>query len=559
MDSSSTDNKIWGRSAFIQLLKDEGVTDMFGNPGTTELPIMHALADHPDMNYTLALQEALVVAMADGYSRASGKLVACNVHVAPGLGNALGSLYNAKFTGTPLILTAGQQEQGHGLTEPVLYDELVPMAKPLVKWAVEVTRLEDLPRIIHRAAKVAMTPPMGPVFLSLPGDILNAEAGLDLGAATRVDTRTRPSDGLLEDLAKRILAAENPVVIVGDELVKSDALQEAADFATALGAPVYQQSAPYGSHFLSEHPCFVGALERSQKVVRDALAPYDLMIALGSDPLTMSVFSEIDPLPDGMAIVHLGLNEWAMGKNYAAEIAALGDPKASLPPLTETLTRLGGDAQATRAKAGAEALADKNWSARRARLIDELSGDDGPMPINPRNLAFMISECVPDDVIIVNEALTSGRLLDQLIPSRDRFAYHALASGGIGWGLPAAVGVQIAQPDRPVVAVIGDGSSMYSIQALWTAAHKKLPLTYIIANNGGYRIIKQRLKSFHKSENYIAMDFVDPPIDFVEVAQGMGVTAKRITDPADFRPALKAAIANTDGPNLIEVVVDGTV
>jgi len=167
MDSSSTDNKIWGRSAFIQLLKDEGVTDMFGNPGTTELPIMHALADHPDMNYTLALQEALVVAMADGYSRASGKLVACNVHVAPGLGNALGSLYNAKFTGTPLILTAGQQEQGHGLTEPVLYDELVPMAKPLVKWAVEVTRLEDLPRIIHRAAKVAMTPPMGPVSAAM--------------------------------------------------------------------------------------------------------------------------------------------------------------------------------------------------------------------------------------------------------------------------------------------------------------------------------------------------------------------------------------------------------
>ena len=199
-------NRITGRSAFLALLKDEGITHLFGNPGTTELPIMHALKEHPDLTYVLGLQESLVVAMADGYSRASGKLVACNVHVAPGLGNAMGSLYNAKFTGTPMILTAGQQEQGHGLTEPLLYDPLVPIAQPLVKWAVEVTRLEDLPRIVRRAAKVAMTPPTGPVFISLPGDILNAEAGIELGASTRVDTRSRPSDAVL-DSARQAAAA----------------------------------------------------------------------------------------------------------------------------------------------------------------------------------------------------------------------------------------------------------------------------------------------------------------------------------------------------------------
>ena len=182
-------NCITGRSAFLALLKDEGITHLFGNPGTTELPIMHALKEHPDLTYVMAMQESLVVAIADGYSRASGKLVACNVHVAPGLGNAMGSLFNASFTGTPMILTAGQQEQGHGLMEPVLYGPLVQMAEPLVKWAVEVTRLEDLPRIVRRAAKIAMTPPTGPVFISLPGDILNAEAGIELGSSTRVDTQ----------------------------------------------------------------------------------------------------------------------------------------------------------------------------------------------------------------------------------------------------------------------------------------------------------------------------------------------------------------------------------
>ncbi len=187
-------NRITGRSAFLALLKDEGITHLFGNPGTTELPIMHALKDHPDLTYVMAMQESLVVAIADGYSRASGRLVACNVHVAPGLGNAMGSLFNASFTGTPMILTAGQQEQGHGLMEPVLYGPLLQMAEPLVKWAVEVTRLEDLPRIVRRAAKIATTPPTGPVFISLPGDILNAEAGIELGRSTRVDTRVKPSD-----------------------------------------------------------------------------------------------------------------------------------------------------------------------------------------------------------------------------------------------------------------------------------------------------------------------------------------------------------------------------
>src|SRR5467141_1019856 len=257
-------NRITGRSAFLALLKDEGITHLFGNPGTTELPIMHALKEHPDLTYVMAMQESLVVAIADGFSRASGRLVACNVHVAPGLGNAMGSLYNASFTGTPMILTAGQQEQGHGLTEPLLYGPLVQMAEPLVKWAVEVTRLEDLPRIVHRAAKVATTPPTGPVFISLPGDILDAEAPLDIGKPTRVQTDVRPSDAALERLAERLLAAANPVLIAGHELATRDGLKEAAELAEVLGAPVYQQTVAYAAHFPSEHPAFLGALTRNQ-------------------------------------------------------------------------------------------------------------------------------------------------------------------------------------------------------------------------------------------------------------------------------------------------------
>ena len=549
-------NRITGRSAFLALLKDEGITHLFGNPGTTELPIMHALKEHPDLTYVMAMQESLVVAIADGFSRASGRLVACNVHVAPGLGNAMGSLYNASFTGTPMILTAGQQEQGHGLTEPLLYGPLVKMAEPLVKWAVEVTRLEDLPRIVRRAAKIATTPPTGPVFISLPGDILNAEAGIELGRSTRVDTRVKPSDEALQALVARILKAQRPVIIAGDEIVKSDALQEAATLAATLGCPAYQQSAPYGAQFLSESPCFMGALSRSQKQVREVLSPYDLMIVLGADPLRMSVYSEVDPLPDGLPILQIGLVEWDLAKNYGAEIALKADVKETLRALVPALKAAGGGALEARAREGVAALKSKNWTARRAALVEQISEAKDRSPIDPEWLSLQLVEAMPDNAILVDEGLTSSRQINALRPHRDRYGYHALASGGIGWGLPASVGVSMANPDRPVVCFSGDGSAMYSIQALWTAAHHKLPLTVVIVNNGGYRIIKQRLLAFHGDDHYVGMVFVDPAVDFAGLATSLGLEAMRITEPKDVAPALKSAF-NRPGTKLIEVMVDG--
>jgi benzoylformate decarboxylase len=551
-------NRITGRSAFLALLKDEGITHLFGNPGTTELPIMHALAEHPDLAFVLGLQESIVVAMADGFSRASGKLVACNVHVAPGLGNAMGSLYNAKFTGTPMILTAGQQEQGHGLTEPLLYHPLVPMAEPLVKWAVEVTRLEDLPRIVRRAAKVAMTPPTGPVFISLPGDILNAEAGIDLGASTRVETRTRPADDVLDALARGILRAERPGLVAGDEIVRSDALEAAAAFAETLGAPAWQQSAPYGAHFLSEHACYMGALSRDQRQVRGILSKFDLLIVLGGDPVRMSVWSEVEPLPDGLPVIHLGLVDWEMGKNFAAEMAVKADVRETLLALTPLLQERGGERLAVRAKASLAELAGTNWTAKRAQLAGRLEGRGAATPVDPDWLTLQIAKALPRDAVLVNEGLTSARHLTDLVPYRDRYGYHGLASGGIGWGIAAAAGVALAQAPRRVCCFSGDGSAMYSIQALWTAANAKLPITYVIANNGGYRIIKQRLKAFHGSDRYVGMDFADPEIDFTALARSLGVPAERIADPAALPGALARAFA-TPGPKLLDVIVDGTV
>lgn len=558
MTRSNGVNTMTGRSAFLALLKSEGITHLFGNPGTTELPIMHALKEHPDLTYVMAMQESLVVAMADGFSRASGKLVAANVHVAPGLGNAMGSLYNARFTGTPMILTAGQQEQGHGLMEPVLFGPMVEMATPLVKWAIEVTRLEDLPRIVRRAAKIAMTPPTGPVFISLPGDILNAEAGIDLLASTRIETSVAPDIQVRDKIIAKILSAKRPVIVVGDEVVKSDAWSQVERLADLVGAAVFQQSIAYGAHFRSRHPLFMGALTRQQTTTRKQLEPYDVLIALGTDPVRMSVYSPVSPMPEHIDILQIGLQDWDIGKNWPVSLAVKADVGATLDTLHGALAEAGGSELASAADKRRQAIIANNWSSRREKLAAEIIATADQMPINPDWLTLSIADTMPANGILIDEALTSGRYITSLYEYRDRYGLHGLASGGIGWGLPAAVGASLANPDRRVVAYVGDGSAMYSIQSLWTAANQKLPVTFVIPNNGGYRIIKQRLKAFHGNDHFIGMDFKDPSVNYSDMARSMGVPSTRVTEPGKLRDALKAAM-NGSGPHLVEVMVDGSV
>ncbi len=557
MDRAPVLPSLSGRAAFLQLLASEGVDTLFGNPGTTELAIMEALGAQTDIRYVLGLQESVVVAMADGYARASGRLAAANVHVAPGLGNAVGALYNARFYGSPLLVTAGQQELGHGLMEPMLYDPLVPIAQPMVKWAVEVTRVQDLPRIVRRAAKVALAPPTGPVFISLPGDILDAEAPLDLGQPTRVDLRTRPSDEALAQLAARLLAARNPVLIAGHELATRNAHAEAMRLAELLGAPVWQQTVPYAAHYPSEHRCFMGSLTRNQAQVRATLQPHDLLVCLGADVLRMSVMSPVDALPEGMPIVQISERDWELGKNYPTEIAISAHVGETLAALNALLERTLTAQQRSGAAQRLTALEAGNWSAKRARHCADAQALAGTTPIDPTFLMMQISESLPPDAVVVEEGLWSTFPLLNFLQLRDHQSFFGLASGGIGFALAGAVGISLALPSRPVVAVVGDGSAMYSIQALWTAAHLGLPITYVIPNNRGYRILKERLKSFRKTERFIGMDLRRPEIDFVALAQSLGLPAQRITDPADIAPALRG-IGGRQGPALFDIqVADG--
>jgi benzoylformate decarboxylase len=546
--------RITGRRAFLQLLADEGVTHLFGNPGTTELAIMEVVPDFPQLKFVLGLQESAVMAMADGFCRASGRLAAANVHVMPGLGNAMGALYNAKFSGSPVILTAGQQEQGHGLLEPLLYEPLVPVAQPLVKWAVEATRAADLPRILHRAAKIALTPPTGPVFLSLPGDVLDEEVDVDMGRAVRVHTETQPSNEALRKVAELLLAARRPVIIAGQELALRDAFAEASELAELLGAAVYQSSVPYSAQFPTAHPAFMGALTRQQKQVRAALEPYDLLLCLGADLLRMSVYSPLEPLPENLPVIHISERAHELGKNYRTDLAVQADVKQTLLAL---LPLLRDKVEHGNSHARLSELKPRNWSAQRDKArIDALLAAE-TSPIDPAYLMLRFTESLPRDAVVVDEGLVSTYSLPKLLPLAGPKDYYGLASGGLGFAVPGAVGISMALPGRPIAVMVGDGSAMYGIQGLWTAAHERLPITYIVANNRGYRIIKERLVSFRKTDRFTGMDLRDPDIDFVSLAESFGLAARRVTDPQDIAPALREAFAS-GAPNLVDIrVADG--
>ena len=549
-----TIQKMTGRQAFIKLLLDEGVTHLFGNPGTTELAIMEAVPQFPELTYVLGLQESIVVGMADGFARASNQLVACNLHCAPGLGHAMGAIYNAKFSGSPLLITAGQYEVGYGLQEPLLYEPLVPIAAPLVKWAFEVTRIEDLPRIIRRAAKIARTPPMGPVFISLPGSVLDEEAEIEFGFPTLVDAGVRPSDRALQDIAQKLLAAKKPVIVAGREIANADLFAEACELAELLGAAVYQESVPYNARYPSSHPTCMGDLTRNQKKVRQTLEQYDFLLCLGADLLRMSPMSTVEPLPPEMPVMHITEREWELGKNYSTATAVRADVKETLLALLPVLRSMRTAEQAKQAQARLADLTTRNWSANRAKMHAELESSASTTPIDQRYLVRQIVDALPKDVIVVDETLTASPAISAMLPMDDPQAYYGLASGGLGFGMAGAVGVALAQPTRPVVATIGDGSAMYSIQSLWTATHLKLNITYVIINNRSYRIIKERLLAMRGTDDFVAMDMDNPAIDFAGVAKSMGMPSQLVTDPTKLADVLKAAMAS-GGPNLVEVIV----
>jgi benzoylformate decarboxylase len=548
---------ISGKQAFLAMLKQEGVSVMFGNPGTTELPLMDGLAREPGIHYVLALQEAVAIAMADGYAQASGGLAAVNVHVSPGLGNAMGMLYDAQKSGAPMLLTAGQHDQRFNVTEPILWSDLPPIARPFVKWATEARRLEDLPRIVHRAAKTALAHPTGPVFLSLPVDVLNAERDIELGAPTRVAPRVVGDRAAVARAAELLAKAERPLIVAGDAVAHGGALAELVELAQLVGAPVVTEGVASTCNFPFTHPLYSGSMPRLGPPIRALLTRHDLLFSVGGDLFTLSLPDDVDPMPPGLTVVHLDVDPWELGKNYPTDVAILGEPKATLPELSEAVRRVVGTQGHPRAAARTEAVAAA-FAAERAELSRRAESEAARVPITPLTLVHELAKSAPANAVIVDESISSAQGVRHFFKCADAKSLFALRGGGIGWGLPAALGVKLALRDRPVLALIGDGSAMYTNQALWTAARESLAVVYVIFNNASYRILKQRtraLKGFSaEDDRYVGMD-LEPLIDFVGMARALGVPGERVEKAPEIAAAIGRAVAS-GGPYLVDVRLD---
>jgi benzoylformate decarboxylase len=547
-----------GKRAFLELLKQEGVEILFGNPGTTELPLMDALSVDNELRYVLGLQEATVIGMADGYAQASGRLAVVNLHVTPGLGNAMGMLYDAQKSGSPILVTAGQHDQDFNATEPILWADLPPIARPLVKWSTEVHRLADLPRLVHRAAKTALAPPTGPVFLALPGDILKAEGELDLLGPTRVAPRMRGDPAAVAEAAAILAQAQRPLIIAGDAVAHGRAHAELIELAELVGAPVYSELVPSTASFPASHPLFRGGMTRMQGPIRQILEHYDVLFSVGGDLFTLSLPSDIEPMPKELTLIHLDNDPWELGKNYPPKIAILGDPKTTLPELTnavrEQMTSGARAAARERLEAAQKAtLAEREVLKAKARAMAQQT------PVQPLSLLNAIGEKLPRDAVVVDETVSSGAGIRSLIRSDDPQSFFGLRGGGIGWGLPASLGVKLALPDRPVVALVGDGSAMYTCQALWTAAHERIAVVFVIFNNTSYRILKQRLHAQRglaaQVDRFVGMELVDPPIDYVGLARSLGIAAERAKTVHDATDLIAKGL-QSNAPLLIDVPTD---
>jgi benzoylformate decarboxylase len=550
-----------GAHALLDLLVDSGVRYLFGNPGTTELPLVDALSNDHRIQYVLGLQEVPVVATADGYAQASRKLGVINLHISCGLGNGMGMLYNAFRAGTPLLVTAGQQDRRLKFEEPILWSDMVSVARPWTKWAAEIERLADLPAALRRAMQTALTPPTGPVFLSLPIDLQMEMAELDLTPAPPLDARIRPPIEALRRAAKLLAEAKNPAILSGSRVVEADAVGQVAAIADRLGAPVFTESGTTHGRlgFPADNDLYGLALPLWAPEVRDRLAEFDVILVVGMDLLRLYVYFEPSrAIPEHIHLIHLDQDAWQIGKNYPTEVGLIGDPQAGLAELENLLaaTMTGEAAQAARRRGEARQAAHRE---RRQKLRERAEQEAGQRPLTPLGFMSALARVLPDDVAVIEEAVTTtNTYFERLGVLRNTTGYFAHRGWALGWGLGCAMGVKLAWPQRPVLALLGEGAAMYGIQGLWTAARYRIPVTFVVPNNAQYQILKVGAKQLHLPtalrDELDGCDLDQPEIDLVGLARSLGVEAHRVTEPDELAERVAESLAG-DTPRLFDVPI----
>jgi benzoylformate decarboxylase len=528
------------REATLELLRAHGMTTIFGNPGSTELPM---LADFPaDFRYVLGLQELVVVGIADGYAQATGRPAHVNLHTAPGVGNAVGGIFNAQANHAPLVITAGQQVRAQITIEANLTNrDATAGPQPYVKYSHEPARAQDVPTALARAIHAASLPPRGPTFVSIPMDDWGQDADPDRtlqAARRRVNGRAGPDPDALAELARRLADARSPILVAGPEIDAAGAWDAAVALAVRQRLPVWAPPATGGSRlgFPEDHPQFAGVLPPAIGPLSQTLDGHDLVLVVGSSVFAYYPYLPGPLLPEGTTLVAVTPDPVDAARAPMGE-AIVGDVGLALRALAELVP---------------EAVGRRLPDARPAPGAPAEPADgDGPRITGTQAMAALAAAW-RDDAIVVLEAPSSTLALRNRLRISRPGSYYFGASGGLGFGISAALGVQLAQPERPVVCVLGEGSAQYGVTALWTAVAYRLPVTFLVLRNGEYAI----LKWFSALEQVSGAPGLElPGLDVAAVARGYGMAARTVSGADELTDALSEDIAVEDGPRLIQVDV----
>ncbi|MDA0352923.1 MAG: thiamine pyrophosphate-binding protein [Chloroflexi bacterium] len=550
--------RMTGATALIEMLKAEGVEYVFGNPGTAESAILDALEDAPELKYILSVQESAVMGMADAYARVTGNVAFVNLHIDSGLANGIALLTNAYEGGTPLVLTSANKDV-RKLAEGRV--NLHHMTEEFTKWSVEVTHPEQIPSVVRRAFTIAKTPPTGPVYIAFAANALDDEGEMAIVPSAPGYAEARPDPAAISAAAAILEVAANPVLIVGDRVGLAGGASEAVRLAELTGARVYATNLGR-VNFPTSHPQYLGTINPTMPAARAALADADAVVMVGT-AFSGFFYFEGEALPNAK-LIHIDSDADAVGRSEPTDVGIVAGPKAGMADLSTALeARLGGEAReaATIRAATVAAQKEAQRQAWRARL--EARRDLSPM--STERMMTEVAAALPQNTLFVDDSITTRASVYGALDFDEPNDLVGISGGALGWGMGAALGAKLARPDQPVVAVVGDGSAMMTIQALWTAAASKIPVVWVVCNNESYRVLKLNMNVWqtqiaHRPEpqtNYLGMDFA-VPFDIAAIANAFGVRGRRIEDPATLGAAITEAIASNE-PTVLDVRIDGSI
>ena len=545
-----------------QFLAD-GMNVMFGNPGTVEQGFLDAVAAYPQMKYILTLQESVALMMGDGYARATQRPTLVQIHSSPGLGNTIGALYQAMRGHAPLVVIGSDAGLKYMPMDAQMAADLVGMAKPVTKWATMVLDPASLLRTLRRAIKIAGTPPMGPVYVCLPADVLDAPSVEEIRSTFIPSTRVVPDDDFIRGAAAILATSQKPVIFVGDGIAYSGAQAELARVAELLGAEVWGVDS--GDLNMSyTHPLWQGQTGHMFGFASHPITTKGDANLICGTYMVPEVFPELgDIFAPGAKVIHIDLNAYEIAKNHRVDLGAVSDPKLTLARLATALEGIMTAGQIEAAQTRAHQIGTANAEKRRSQIAaDRVVRDD--MPLNTSRFMAELAEQLPPDAIIFDEALTSSPDLTRYLPPAQPGHFFQTRGGSLGVGIPGALGLKVARPDKTVIGFSGDGGSMYTIQALWTAAHHNIGAKFVICNNQSYMLLKLNILQYWKEQGVeehtfpASFDLGNPVVDFVKIAESMGVPGIRIEKPSQVGPAIRQALSH-DGPFLIDLIVSDRV